>query len=178
MFNKVKRTKLDSHLYHLGLCKNNSEATVVKCCQSFEPAVRTQTICLTTTHVVACVVERHHYGGKCTFCQSSHEQNKQRGLTVRGNMKVKEKAMWPFYKVRLRMRGFREERGDTNTCMLHVHPPGPHSGTVTCILEILSPWLLRLFYGPFIFAELSERTGVFLMTLFLYTENVKAVGGR
>lgn len=39
---------------------------------------------------------------------------------------------------------FRDEQDDNNTCMLHVHPPGPHSGTVTCILEILSPqWLLH-----------------------------------
>lgn len=49
-----------------------------------------------------------------------------------------EKAMWPFYKVCLRNEGFGDERDDTNTCMLHVHPPGPPSGTVTCILEVLS----------------------------------------
>lgn len=41
VFNNVKRGKLDSHLHHLGLCKNNnSEATKAKCFQLFEPAVR------------------------------------------------------------------------------------------------------------------------------------------
>lgn len=123
MVHKVKRAKLESPLYHRDLCKNNSDATVVKCCQSLEPAVRTQTICLRTTRVIVCVVERHHYGGKCTFCQSSHEQIKQRGLTVRGNMTVKEKAMWPFYKVRLRMRVLgRNVATPTHACFTCIHP--------------------------------------------------------
>lgn len=72
---------------------------------------------------------------------------------------------------------FRDEQDDTDTCMLHLNPPGPHSGTVTCILEILSPqWLLCLSFGPFIFDGLSERTVFFFM--FFYMENVNTVEGR
>lgn len=72
---------------------------------------------------------------------------------------------------------FRDDQDATNTCLLHVHPPGPHSGTVTCILEVLSPqWLLSIFFGPFVFDGLSERTLFFFK--FFYTENVNKVGGR
>lgn len=72
---------------------------------------------------------------------------------------------------------FRDDQDATTTCLLHVHPPGPPSGTVTCILEILSlQWLLCIFFGPFVFDGLSERTVFFFK--FFYMENVNTVGGR
>lgn len=111
-------------------------------------------------------------GRKTTKKQNKHLLSvftwEQSGLPVRGDVSVTEKAMWPFYKVCLLNEGFGDERDDTNTCMLHVHPPGPPSGTVTCILEVLPPpWKLCLFLGPFLFDELSERT-IFLFFFYFF----------
>lgn len=73
----------------------------------------------------------------------------------KGRLSSEGKAMWPFYKVRLRMRVLRGEQGKkkkqnkTHACFMCDHLDHVFC-TVTCILETLSHWwLLCLFIGPF-----------------------------
>lgn len=130
----------------------------------------TEAVCLTTTQVGVRVAESPVMEEKSTFCQSSHEQREQRGLSARGNCRWRKKQCglfikyvfaWGFWGGTGLLQHMHASRASTRTtfwyCNLHSWNPLPLVATSSLLRTI---YIRRIFRKSVFF--------VFFRTVFIY----------